>query len=1089
MQHIVHIFIGKELVSFRETFASIFRQNHADFEQSLFTALSLTINEDSQIIFSPDAKGDPLDKAIIDNNSQRNSLINYFEDLYSRKVTVVNPGNQSMIVMIWTMMFLDNIAEIIKFLVETIEACYSNYHIEISGFTNESVSCFIPVAEERIAPEVYKKNFDNNIEAILKFRKSLDAFRLISDRNMDNVGLGFNEDSMAFVCAAYAALICKHYLSVHHTIIDSQEYPFETFGISSILFDNQYYQKYLLNRTIIDKLEEQGVNNREFNINALASTTNPVLNDILDDVHKFYETKVANAKAILALGGNCSDSDVVGSIDKEVKEIVERLREKVDVMLSTEHISIFEIEALLTLILGEDNAMFESSAVKANETTIDDIIDESISFFVGLDEQHFLLRDISQVTIKEIRNRMRNIAVANRKRVDRLQIINNQKKESVSIQKHIHNNEYSFGDVNYKINLNIDKEPLDRKYEPHDLNEKNVDLRCKFKSIRNQGNQGSCASFAVASVIETMANTDEYYSPAFLYWNSRVRNNSTAIDSDSTLNDIIKVAIQKGDCKEEYMPYNEGVISVPPSEKAISQALQCKIIESKTVEPKLKDIKSALSDGYPVIVAVRIFDSFSETRSGFVRVPLTDEILYTDKLEGQGIHAMVVCGFSDEERVFIVRNSWGTMFGDKGYCYVPYSYAQQFFLQACIITELSVSSGSNSNSKHTINFNMGDSKIESAIIQNLVDEDEYQLHILAEEESKLKTEWTQNLVALGNTNNQAEIIKKAKDRLNETIKKEQKILSELQSSENDKIDAFKRKYLKWIFYSAALCLISWASSFYLFNHSEIFKVTLIIAIILSTCLVGLLGAFGYKWRMYRQVLRDEIQRISNIIGSYFAEQDSLWLKAHLHGTILREVEDFRSELRSRCKQIHAFNDFWIKIYEDTRIEIETMTPAVSYPFLAILENRLLDNYYIVWKSKFLSAIDFDALFKVFSQCSDFKLIIKQDKTLNRAIVRGLKDFSMKEYVKMQNNAKWQFLPDSHKISEIIPDLDYRATPFCHYNLQNSCSIEKYIFIKDISQEEMKDFLRYCSQTPLIVNDEDPYSISILNIVRYNFNKE
>ncbi|MBQ2350587.1 MAG: hypothetical protein II394_00045, partial [Bacteroidales bacterium] len=28
----------------------------------------------------------------------------------------------------------------------------------------------------------------------------------------------------------------------------------------------------------------------------------------------------------------------------------------------------------------------------------------------------------------------------------------------------------------------------------------------------------------------------------------------------------------------------------------------------------------------------------------------------------------------DETKHFVVRNSWGEHFGDKGYCYIPYSY-------------------------------------------------------------------------------------------------------------------------------------------------------------------------------------------------------------------------------------------------------------------------------------------------------------------------------------------------------------------------------------------------------------------------------
>jgi hypothetical protein len=35
---------------------------------------------------------------------------------------------------------------------------------------------------------------------------------------------------------------------------------------------------------------------------------------------------------------------------------------------------------------------------------------------------------------------------------------------------------------------------------------------------------------------------------------------------------------------------------------------------------------------------------------------------------------MLAVGYSDAQRVFVVRNSWGQRWGDKGYCYIPYDY-------------------------------------------------------------------------------------------------------------------------------------------------------------------------------------------------------------------------------------------------------------------------------------------------------------------------------------------------------------------------------------------------------------------------------
>jgi C1A family cysteine protease len=40
-----------------------------------------------------------------------------------------------------------------------------------------------------------------------------------------------------------------------------------------------------------------------------------------------------------------------------------------------------------------------------------------------------------------------------------------------------------------------------------------------------------------------------------------------------------------------------------------------------------------------------------------------------------GGHAVVAVGYDDAKEMLIVRNSWGSSFGDKGYFYMPYKFA------------------------------------------------------------------------------------------------------------------------------------------------------------------------------------------------------------------------------------------------------------------------------------------------------------------------------------------------------------------------------------------------------------------------------
>ncbi len=1080
MQHITHVFVGSELESFRDKFASTYRRLHPDFEESLFTALSLTKDDDGRHIFSPDEKGDSEDATTIDGDNRLGKLNNYFEDLYGRKVTVAHPGNRSMIVMLWVKLYEDDDIWIIKELTQAIKNCNSNISVEVNGFTHDSVSCFIAKPGERKSPDIYRTIFESNISQLRQIRPNLSALRLIANRNMDNVALDLDEEAMARICAEFSAVVCKHYLSIRIPVFDSQEQPFETFGISSILFDLEYYKEYIRNRLLIDKMIEQGIEDRKYNVNALAQSTNPIVRDVLNEIAAFNE-KTIHARATLALKNDASATNVVGQIDGEVKDIVKRLEAKIDKLCASDVISIFEREALLSLILGEDSAMFDTSAVDAEELTIDDVLDESARYFIFLDEDSEKLKNVSQKDIKEVRKCMRNIAEANRRRTERIKALNIQIKESEKAEKHLGNNGYRFGEVDYKVDLNIDTEPLEQVYEPHDISVESVDMSDNFAPVRNQGKQGSCASFAISSVIEALRGDSNRYSPAYLYWNARESNNMTQEDSGASLNDIVRIAMRKGVCTEEKMPYNAEVYNVAPSEAAENEAVDCRILEAKTVEPKLKDIKSALSDGYPVVIAARIFDSFSDTHSGFVRHPSSEELAGGDREDGHGKHAMVICGFSDKERVFIVRNSWGKDFGENGYCYIPYSYAQQYFLQACIVTKVSESDAKRAIEKQkTLNFNMADSNIEAAILQNLISEDEFELQELEEKSTQLRTDWAQNVAVLGNVNNQTEILRIAQEKIDERINKEEVKLSALQSSENPKIKDFKRGYMWGLIFSGLSFVMAWVLV-YLIPSST---VTWIIAAIMSLIFFILLGRYEYSWRRYRQDLRDEIQRQAETISALRQEKMKREINAHIYGTVLREAEHYKLKLYSEYQTLKNFNSSWLDLYKRVNERQQKMTPMVPYPFLAILTNDGLDRYYMAWRHKMIEPLDMKMMYSEFAANQNITHIIEHNRVLNDSVVRGLRHFSMKEYLMGGNPGHWQFIEGTN-MNIIIPDLDSRAKPFSPYRNNGESPIEKYIIIKGVAQEEMGRINNCFSYPPCKIDDSDPYSISVLNIVRYD----
>jgi C1A family cysteine protease len=81
------------------------------------------------------------------------------------------------------------------------------------------------------------------------------------------------------------------------------------------------------------------------------------------------------------------------------------------------------------------------------------------------------------------------------------------------------------------------------------------------------------------------------------------------------------------------------------------------------------DIKKVLSSGCPVHVAMNTGEAFSDVgRDG--------QFTAAEKGSGRhGRHAMLIVGYTGN--FYIIKNSWGTEWGDKGYCYVPKNVLEQ----------------------------------------------------------------------------------------------------------------------------------------------------------------------------------------------------------------------------------------------------------------------------------------------------------------------------------------------------------------------------------------------------------------------------
>jgi C1A family cysteine protease len=89
-------------------------------------------------------------------------------------------------------------------------------------------------------------------------------------------------------------------------------------------------------------------------------------------------------------------------------------------------------------------------------------------------------------------------------------------------------------------------------------------------------------------------------------------------------------------------------------------------------------MKSCLNSGEPFVFGFEVFDNFEDIntiKTGYVTIP-------TNKNISLGGHAVVCVGYDDNliyngiKGYWIVRNSWGSKWGDRGYFYLPYKYLE-----------------------------------------------------------------------------------------------------------------------------------------------------------------------------------------------------------------------------------------------------------------------------------------------------------------------------------------------------------------------------------------------------------------------------
>lgn len=200
-----------------------------------------------------------------------------------------------------------------------------------------------------------------------------------------------------------------------------------------------------------------------------------------------------------------------------------------------------------------------------------------------------------------------------------------------------------------------------------------VDLRSGCSAVEDQGQLGSCTANALVGVLEFLEKKDggacTDLSRLFVYYNERVMEGTVDQDSGAFIRDGIKSLSKQGVCPEKQWPYKIATFKKKPTPACYTQAKKHRITTYRRLN-LLDEMRTCLADGFPFVFGFTVYDSFESAavaQSGVVNLPLPKEKVI-------GGHAVMAVGYNDAQQRFIIRNSWNTDWGMKGYFTMPYEY-------------------------------------------------------------------------------------------------------------------------------------------------------------------------------------------------------------------------------------------------------------------------------------------------------------------------------------------------------------------------------------------------------------------------------
>lgn len=188
---------------------------------------------------------------------------------------------------------------------------------------------------------------------------------------------------------------------------------------------------------------------------------------------------------------------------------------------------------------------------------------------------------------------------------------------------------------------------------------------------RSQGACGSCWAFATLSVFEAaekiINNLGIDFSEQHIVDCAHAAgfyggDQDAGSCSGGYMHMVFDYLEEAGAAVEDQVPYQAKELTCNPDNATNHKVAAWGFVDQSRTVPRTDDLKESLCKYGPTAVAVHVNESFKMYAGG----------VFDDTANNQVNHAVVLVGWDDKRGAWLMRNSWGTWWGEDGYMWIKY---------------------------------------------------------------------------------------------------------------------------------------------------------------------------------------------------------------------------------------------------------------------------------------------------------------------------------------------------------------------------------------------------------------------------------